>query len=250
MNGDAETLTVRLPSFEGPLDLLYYLIRKHELDISEISLATIADEFVVMVEAAREINLSIAGNFLVIAATLMHLKSKWLLPPDEESPDAAEQEGQVGPLLQQLADLHKLREVVHDFAIREDRTRATFQRPLTTELERRLEQIAEQEPFIETSVFELLKAMRQVQEFAFPPSREISREEITLEDKIAELLAIVKIRLRVSLSRVLESSHSLLEAAVFFLAALELAHQKTLHIKQPENFGEIELVARETRVLS
>ena len=140
--------------------------------------------------------------------------------------------------------------MVHDFTLREDRTRATFQRPLTVELERRLEQIAEQEPFIETSVFELLKAMRQIQEFAFPSSREIAKEEITLEDKIAELLAIVKIRLRVSLSRVLESSHSLLEAAVFFLAALELARQKTLHIKQPENFAEIQLVARETRVLS
>ena len=250
MNGAAETLNVRLPAFEGPLDLLYYLIRKHELDISEVSLAIIADEFVAMVEAAREVNLSVAGNFLVIAATLMHLKSKWLLPPEEEAPDAAEQEGQVGPLLQQLSDLHRLREAVHDLSLHEDRARATFRRPLTVELERRLEQIAEQEPFIETSVFELLKAMRQVQEFAFPVSREIGREEVTLEDKIAELLAIVKIRLRVSLSRLLNSSRSLLEAAVFFMAALELARQKALFLKQEKNFAEIEAVARETRILS
>lgn len=245
-----ETLNVRLPAFEGPLDLLYYLIRKHELDISEISLAIIADEFVVLVEAAREVSLSVAGNFLVIAATLMHLKSKWLLPPEEEAPDAAEQEGRVGPLLQQLSDLQRLREAVHDLALHEDRARATFRRPLTIELARRLEQMAEQEPFIEISVFELLKAMREVQEFAFPSARDITREEVTLEDKIAELLAIVKIRLRVSLSRLLDSSRSLLEAAVFFLAALELARQKALYIRQARNFDEIEVVARETRVLS
>ena len=99
---DLAAFKVQLPAFNGPLDLLYYLIRKHELDISEISLATIADEFAAVVEAAQELNLAVAGNFLVIATTLMYLKSKWLLPPEEEPQDAAGQEGQVGPLLHQL----------------------------------------------------------------------------------------------------------------------------------------------------
>ncbi len=241
---EAATLHVHLPSFEGPLDLLYYLIRKHELAISEISLAIIADEFVRQVEAAQELNLAVAGNYLVIATTLMHLKSKWLLPPEEEPQDTSGQEGEVGPLLKQLADLEKFREVVHDLARHEDRARAEFPRPLTVELARRLDQIAEQEPFIEMSTFELLKAMRQIQEFAFPPTREITKEEINLQDKIAELISIVKIRLRVSLSRLLNASRSVLEATVFFMAALELARQKVLRLHQPEHFGEIQVTAR------
>ncbi len=245
-----ESLHVKLPAFEGPLDLLYYLIRKHELNISEISLAIIADEFVASIEAARELNLAVAGNFLVIAATLMHMKSKWLLPPEEETQDGTDPEGQVAPLLQQLTDIHKLREIIHELAMSEDRARATFSRPLTTELERRLDQIAEHEPFVEMSAFELLKSMQKIQEFAFPVSREIVKEEITLEDKIAELFAIIKIRLRLSLTQVLNSSRSLLEAVVFFLAALELTKQRALHIKQDDNFGEIQIIAREQRPLS
>ncbi len=235
---------VHLPLFDGPLDLLYYLIRKHELNVSEISLAVIADEFVAAVEAARELNLAGAGNFLVIAATLMHLKSKWLLPPDEETPGGDEQE-QVGPLLQQLADLQKFREIVHDLSLQEDRARAAFSRPLTSDLARRLDQIAEQEPYIEMSAFELLKSMRQIQEFAFPPAREIAREEINLEDKITELLAIIKIRIQVSLSRLLNACRSSLETAVTFLAALELARLKVLRLRQTENFGQISATARE-----
>jgi len=240
----SESMNVHLPSFDGPLDLLYYLIRKHELEISEVTLAVIADEFVAAVEAARELNLNIAGGFLVIAATLMYLKSKWLLPPEEEPQDGTEQEGEVGALLARLVDQQKLREVVHELAMHEDRSRATYPRPLTSELARRLDQIAEAEPFIEMSSFELLKAMRKIQEFAFQGVREIVKEEINLEDKIDELLTIVKVRLRVSLSRMFVSSRSLLEAVVFFMASLELTKQKAIRLEQKENFGELEAVVR------
>ncbi|MEK7474619.1 MAG: segregation/condensation protein A [Candidatus Coatesbacteria bacterium] len=242
---DGETLLVHLPTFDGPLDLLYYLIRKHELPIAEVSLASIADEYVNAVEGAQEVSLSVAGGYLVIAATLMYLKSKWLLPPEEEAVDPTQEEA-VGPLLQQLADLQKLREVVHELSLREDRSRATFARPLTVELEERLDIMAEEEPFVEVSAFEILKAMRSMQEFTFPVARDIAREEIRLEDKILELLTMVRIRTRMNLSRLLKESRNLLEAVVFFLAALELAKQKTLKIAQREAFGEIEVTTAET----
>lgn len=234
----AEALNVRLPSFEGPLDLLYYLIRKHELNISEISLAVIADEFIAHLEASEEFNLVVAGDFLVIAATLMYLKSKWLLPP-EETPEEAGQEDQVGPLLRRLADYEKLREVVQTFNRFEDRSRASFARPLTEELERRLDHLAENEPFLDLSAFELLKVMKRLQEFAFPISREIVRDEVKLEDKIAELLAVLRDKLKVSLSQMIASSRSTVEAVVIFLAALELARQKAVKLAQAHNFGEI-----------
>ncbi len=239
---EGETLVVHLPGFDGPLDLLYYLIRKHELPISEIALAEVAEEFVSVVEGAQEVNLSVAGGYLVIAATLMYLKSKWLLPPEEE-PQDQQQEEAVGPLLQQLADLQKLREVVHELGIKEDRARATFPRPLTVELERRLETMAEEDPYVDVSAFELLKAMQKMQQFAFPSAREVVAEEISLEDKLEELLAVVRVRMRLSLSKVLHESRSVLEAVIFFLAALELARQKTLRITQKEIFGEIEVHA-------
>ncbi len=240
----ASPLHVHQAAFEGPLDLLYYLIRKHELMISEISLAVIADEFVAHVEAADLPDLSVAGGFLVIASTLMYLKSKHLLPPDEEVPVDPDQEGRVGPLLLQLADYEKLREVVRDLASAEDRSRASFPRPLTQELARRLEQIAEQEPFIDVSAFELLKAMRRIQEFAYPSVREVVKQEIKLEDKIEELFAIVRVRLKASLTQLIRRSRSTMEAVVFFLAALELARQKALRIQQAQPFGEIEVTLR------
>jgi len=236
---------VHLPSFTGPLDLLYYLIRKHELEISEISLASISDEFAAFIEASTEPNLGVAGGFLVIASTLMYLKSKWLIPSEQEAPGTGEEEEQAGALLQQLVQYEKLREIVQDLAHAEERSRAAFPRPLTEELAHRLDQMAEEEPFIEVSSFELLKALQRIQEFAFPPSREISREEINLEDKIEELLALVRVRTRVSLTQVLMASRSYLEAAVLFLAALELARQKALRLTQKESFGDITVVLRE-----
>jgi len=236
---------IHLPSFTGPLDMLYYLIRKHELEISEISLASIADEFAAYIEASTEPNLGVAGGFLVIASTLMYLKSKWLLPSEQEAPGAEEEEAQAGLLLQQLVQYEKLREVVQALAHAEERSRAAFPRPLTEELARRLDQIAEEEPYIEVSSFELLKALQRIQEFAFPPTREISGEEINLEEKIEELLALVRVRTRISLTQVLMAARSHLEAAVLFLAALELARQKSLRLTQRESYGEITVVLRE-----
>ncbi len=235
--------TVKLGVFEGPLDLLYYLIRKHELEISTIALADVADEFTAAVEAAENPDLAHHGAYLVIAATLMYLKSKYLLPPDEESPDQALEE-QAGTLLQRLVDMQKLREVVHELSLKEDRARASFPRPLTTEMERRLDVLAEREPFIEMSVFELLKSMRKLQDFAFPVIRAVAKEEIRLEDKIAEVLAVVRFRIRVSISRLMRGSRSLLEAVVCFMAALELTKQRAIRLEQKETFGEIEAVAR------
>lgn len=240
----ADPVLVHQTAFEGPLDLLYYLIRKHELEISEISLATIADEFVAHVEAAAEPNLATAGGFLVTASTLMYLKSKHLLPPEEEAATDPDQEGRVGPLLSQLVDYEKLREVMRDLATAEDRSRASFPRPLTQELERRLERIAERDPFVDMSAFEILKAMRRVQEFAFPVVREVVKQEINLEEKIEELFAIVRVRLKASLTQLIGRSRSAMEGVVFFLAALELARQKALRIRQQETFGEIELTLR------
>ncbi len=241
-------LNVSQPSFHGPVDLLYYLIRKHELAISEISLAEIADEFVQYVENAQELSLGLAGAFLVTATTLMYLKSKWLLPPEEEPQGAEEQEGRVGPLLQQLAEYEKFRGVVMDLGRNEDRMRASFCRPITDELEKRLERMAEREPFIELSAFELLKSMQTIQDFVFPAVREVARQAVNLEEKIEELFAILRIRLRISLTQIFDRSRSLMEKIAFFLAALELARQKALRIRQAKNFAEVELTLRKDDV--
>lgn len=240
----AEALRIRLPQFEGPLDLLYYLIRKHELSISEISLASIADEFVEHVESQVELRLEPAGAFLVTASTLMYLKSKWLLPPEEEPQDGQEQEGRVGPLLQQLAEYEKFRSIVQELGRAEDHSRATFPRPITDELDRRLDRLAEREPFIELSAFELVRTMQKLREFAFPAVRELTRQAINLEEKIRELFALLRMKARISLTQLFGRSRSLMETIVFFLAALELARRKTLRLKQKENFSEIEAVLR------
>ncbi len=243
MNGE-DALRVRLPVFEGPLELLYYLIRKHELDISEVSLANISDEFVAWIEAARDLNLGTAGRFISTASTLMYIKSKWLLPAEEEPGADSSQEDEVGPLLQRLADYQKLRDFMQTLAGLEQRARAAFHRPFTSELERRLEEIAEQEPHIDLNVFELLKSMRRVQEFAFPVTREVAKEEIPLEEKLEELTTLLRNRAEVNLSTLISSARSLLEAVVFFLAALELARQRAAHINQQKTWGEIRLKAR------
>ena len=240
----AEGLRIHLPVFEGPLDLLFFLIRKHELDISEVSLATIADEFVAFVESDRELDLAAAGQFIATAATLMFLKSKWLLPPEETTGEAAEQDVEAEKLIHRLEDYQKLRDFAQSLAGLEGRARASFPRPLTTELARRLEEIAETEPHIELTTFELLKAIKRVQEFAFPIPRDVEKDEIPLEEKIRELTGLMRQRIRLSLSTLLASSRSALEAVVIFLAALELARQRFLRITQTDNFEEIKLSLR------
>lgn len=239
-----EAMRVHLPVFEGPLDLLFFLIRKHELEISAISLASIADEFVSFVESDRELDLAEAGSFIATAATLMYLKSKWLLPPEETTGEAGEQEEEAEKLIHRLEDYQKLRDFAQSLAGLEGRARASFPRPFTTELARRLEEIAESEPQLDLTTFELLKAIKRVQEFAFPIPRDVVKDEVPLEEKIRELTGIMRSQVRVSLSTLLKSSRSVLEAVVFFLAALELSKQRFLHISQNANFDEIKLSLR------
>ena len=102
--------------------------------------------------------------------------------------------------------------------------------------------------FIELTSFELLKAIKRVQEFAFPPHREVSTEEIPTEVKIEELTRLMRAGVRLDFSAIMKAARSVLEAVVFFLAALELARQRFLYIRQKESYGGIHLAARELKL--
>ena len=112
---------VKLEVFEGPLDLLLYLIKKEELDIYDIPIAKITDQYLEYLELMKLLDLNIAGEFLVMAATLIHIKSKLLLPPDEVQAEDAEEADPRAELVKRLLEYKKFKEAASELSSMESR---------------------------------------------------------------------------------------------------------------------------------
>ena len=113
------TYKVKLEVFEGPLDLLLFLIKKEEVDIYDIPIAKITDQYLEYLELMQLLDLSIAGEFLVMAATLMHIKSKLLLPPDETEPESEEEQDPRAELVKRLLEYKKFKEAAAELSQKE-----------------------------------------------------------------------------------------------------------------------------------
>lgn len=175
---------VRLPVFEGPLDLLLYLIRKNELDIYNIPISEITEQYLKYIELMKSLNLDLAGEYLVLAATLLHIKSRMLLPHYEDEED--EEEDPREELVQQLLTYQAFREAARALDSRPRLEREVFTRGFK-ESEAKENQ-GELGDWVEIGLFELLDAFQRVLHRLKPGEiMEIEGETITLAQKIAEL---------------------------------------------------------------
>lgn len=230
------TYRLELSNFEGPLDLLLHLIRLNEVDIYDVPIATIASQFVEYLDMMRELDLDLASEFLLMAATLMEIKSRMLLPSD---PDAEEpEEDPRFELIEQILEYKKYKELSGHLGERADEESSIFTRTFREAVDPETD-----EPMFEVSIFELMQAFKKVLEYTAEESfSEITLEEISIEEKIEELRARLKEKNNMLLDEIFEGKvRTKAVLIVTFLALLELVRLKEVAARQKAQFGEIRL---------
>ncbi|MFH1867344.1 MAG: segregation/condensation protein A [Candidatus Omnitrophota bacterium] len=240
------TYKVKLEIFEGPLDLLLYLIKKSELNIQDIAIAAITDQYLQYMDLMRMLDLDIAGEFLVMAATLIHIKSKMLLPPDE-SEEEQEEEDPRAELVKKLLEYRKFKEAAENLKDMEARRKDVFVRP---SIKDEVEGLPSEELYFEASIFDLLsafsKVLKEVKKEAF---YEVFKDEVTVADKIHEIFhRLVKNNVIYFLD-LFNKARSKLEIIATFLALLELIRMKEVITKQDKVFGDIKIVRNTQRMI-
>jgi segregation and condensation protein A len=235
---------VKLDAFEGPLDLLLHLIRKNEVNIYEIPISLITEQYLGFIELMQELNLDVAGEFLVMASTLIHIKSRTLLPRPDPSQDALlDDEDPREALVRRLLEHQKYKAAAELLHERETLRSAQFIRP-----DARVADAAgeEYEPELEVDLFSLLAAFRGVLERASRrPLMVLPPEQISIEDRMHQLLA----RLSESEACGLEDlfaggDDSRAFMIVTFLALLEMIRLKLIRVFQSGGFGPIRVYKR------
>ena len=238
---------VKLEIFEGPLDLLLYLVKKDHLNIYDIPIAKVTEQYLQYLELMRLLDLNIAGEFLVIAATLMQIKSKMLLPA-EEGEENAPQEDPREELVRRLLEYERFKEIAQQLREKESSQKEIFKRPKAAEKEQLAPQAGE--VYFEASVFDLLnafsKALENVPKDLF---YEVIKDEFSVQDKIHEILHLLLVRNSVHISELFNRAGSKMEIIVIFLAILELIRLKEILAQQKEYFGEIVIVRNKDNIL-
>ncbi len=233
---------VQFEVFEGPLDLLLYLIKKEEVDIYEVNLTKLATQFIEYVDLMRQFDLEVAGEFLVMASTLMYIKSRELLPVDQQVVVEAEDEGEDPrwELIRQLVEYKKFKDAAASLQTLEERQENVFPR-----LPGKIEFQSEAEPVKpEVGIFDLLNAVNSVlRRFQEKTSgqREIYEDKWTVSEKMEFVLKTITERATVKFSELFERAANRAEVVCTFLAILELIRLKQLACIQPEPFAEIEV---------
>ena len=229
--------TFRLEGFEGPLDLLLHLIQKDELDIFNIPIALITEQYLEYLQLMKVLNLDIAGEYLLMASTLLHIKSRMLLPKSSEG----EEEGDEDPraeLIRRLLEYQKYKQAAQELEKRPLLDRDVFIRLMPTESEEALE-----EERIEVNLLELLEAFRKALERVNPEGvHEVVLELISVEDKIEEILILLERENRsVAFHHLFSEQVSRRVVIVTLLAILELVKMKRIRIFQLTPFETIRL---------
>ena len=233
---------VQFDVFEGPLDLLLHLVKKQEVDIYQVNLTRIASEFVAYIDQMRELDLEVAGEFLVMAATLIYIKSRELLPADQKPASQADDEDDEDPrfeLIRRLVEYKKFKDAAADLQGLEHRMDQVYgHRSVVLVPEetgpRRREAV---------SVFDLIQAVSVLlKRFNERDDvREIQADPFTVSEKMAALRVLLEERGRFRFSELFASARSRSEVVVTFLALLELTRLHQLRLSQSEDFSEIEI---------
>ncbi|MEE8317579.1 MAG: segregation/condensation protein A [Candidatus Omnitrophota bacterium] len=230
---------VKLEVFEGPLDLLLYLIKKNEIDIYDIPVATITEQYLEYLELMRMLDLNIAGEFLVMAATLIHIKSKMLLPLEEKEILPEEEEDPREELVRRLLEYKKFKEVAGVLQDLEGQRKKMFTRATVLEVD-------SGEKFFEASLFDLITALTRVlKDVPKEIFQEIVKDEFTVEQKVHDLLHMLVEKSTLQLSELFAKAKNRLEIIATFLAILELIRLKEIIVVQKKSFDEIEVMRNE-----
>ncbi len=243
-----DAFRIALPNFEGPLDLLLHLIREHQVDILDIPIALITEKYLAHLEKMREINLDIAGEFLVMAATLLQLKSRMLLPKEVAPAAEGEAPGETidprAELVRRLLEYQKYRHAADQFMTADLLDRDVFARRVTNE---RVALDPDEIGFKEISVFKLIEALDRVLKALEPKfQHQVVKELLSLSDAIHSIAAKLAGNAPVTFFDLFTSARTRSAVVITFLALLEMAKMKLIRVWQTEESAEILVQAKGT----
>ena len=227
---------VKLEVFEGPLDLLLHLIKEEELDIYDIPITRITEQYLEYLSLMEVLDLEVAGEFLVMAATLMHIKSKMLLPPDPKGLETQEEDPRAD-LVRRLLEYKSFKEAADKLKQFEAQRSAVFTR---FGVEPEMEDGGS--PFVEASLFELMSAFAKVlQDLPKDVFYEVTKDEFSVAEKVHELFHRLAKQPTIYFSVFFRSARNRNEVIATFLALLELVRLREVTVRQESHFGEIEI---------
>lgn len=238
---------VKLDIFEGPLDLLLYLIKKNEVDIYDIPIALITAQYLEYLDLMKELNLDIAGEFLVMASTLIKIKSQTLLPPAEGIGEGEEEADPRAELMEHLLEYERYKDAAQQLVTRELLEKDIFTR---LQIDGPGEEKGDEEVLIEASLFDLVDALRRVIQRKDLPENfmGVAVDKITVRDKIVSILQQLKEVPQLVFQSLFDPLVTKYEIVVAFLAVLELIRLRAIRVFQVQPYGEIRIVALASEV--
>lgn len=241
---EATGYKVKLEIFEGPLDLLLYLIKKDEIDIQNISIQRITDQYLAYIETFKILNIDLASEFIVMAANLMYIKSRTLLPKSEQPPEEdIEEDDPRWDLIRQLIEYKKFKDAAGQLAVRATEQQNYFAGHSS---ETRDIPPPETPPLAEVSIFDLIRAFQGVLK-RFEEAHDLGDivdDRFTVADKIEFLLHELKPGQRMGFQNLFAQASTKGEVIVTFLAVLELMKMNQFTVCQDHLLGDIEIERR------
>lgn len=230
---------VRLEIFEGPLDLLLHLIRKNEVDIFDIPIALITDQYLEYIDMMKALNINVAGDFLVMASTLVHIKSRLLIPEKDDDGEEIDPRSEITrPLLEYL----QFKELAGELAERELLERDVFKRIPSKDY---TSDFDDEEVTLDVNLFQLMDAFKRILDSNIPDAQITFRaDNLTIQDKMSLILDELKEKKTIFFTELFVENRTLAEFVITFLALLELVHMGLIRVYQPTVGSEIRLEAR------
>ncbi|MFZ4452212.1 segregation/condensation protein A [Salibacterium aidingense] len=249
-----ERYNVHIDTFQGPLDLLLHLIHQAEVDIYDIPVASITEQYLRYVQAMQELELDIASEYLVMAATLLEIKSKMLLPGDPEPEEEyIEEEDPREELLSRLVEYKKYKEAAEALRDKENQGVVQYAKGPSMEYDDAAQEADTAALPEELTLFDMLDAYQKLKErvrYHAPKTTKIKGEEISIEERMSTILAFLHERKGSSGFFELFPSREKAHIVVSFLAVLELMKTRQITCVQSENFEEIKVYQTEEELVS
>jgi len=227
---------ITLDNFEGPLDLLLHLIRKNEMDIYDIPIVRITEQYLATIDAMKSLNLDVAGEFLLMAASLIHIKSRMLLPSPPEEEISDEEEDPRAELVRRLLEYQKYKDAATSLGAHPILGRDVF----TRIVEHSDSENRDAPEFEEVGIFELVEALREILRQAPEETfHEITQETLSVTDRVNIILSLLSGKERLAFTELFNENPGRDEIVVTFLAMLELVKLRLVRLMQNNRFGSI-----------
>lgn len=239
---------IRLDMFEGPLDLLLYLIKKDHLNIYDIPIAKVTAQYLEYINFMQLLDLNVVGEFLVMAATLMQIKSKMLLPAEELA--VIEEEGDPrAELVKRLLEYEKFKQIAENLREREKGQQDVFKRT-NTEIPEELKNQKKEDVYFEASIFDLINAFsKTLKDVPREVFYEVIKDQFTVEQKVHDILHLLLMQVEVRLSELFAKTKTKMEIVVIFLAILELIKMKEIIARQDMQFEDIVILRNKENII-